>query len=408
MPAPSVPEALAIELPAEGTFKRLIWIAAACAALLKLICAATTLGTLDVATFFGFGESIMKHGLTALYRDEPLFNHMPMVGLGSALLYGITNADPRSFAFLFRVPSVAADLLTLATLLRIVPLFSTVSRWALLVFALSPVSFMVSGFHGNVDPIMTCLLTLAAFYCLKNNPVRCALFLALACNVKTPALLLTPVFFFFWLSRGCGWKFFKITCLITLAGWAYPLLVCPYEFLTHVLGYGSYWGIWGVTYWLWRTEWPPFSNLRFKGFSAEQSAVLATLKSLIILSTFWLAWVRRRIPGLGIFETIAGVWLILMVLAPGVAGQYLVWPAPFLVVTFSRSYGWITMASTLHLVVFYTVLCNGLPWFFGTGKVATNHIWMFSSNAPWIAFSIVLCWQAKALFAPRIELQEEV
>ena len=40
--------------------------------------------------------------------------------------------------------------------------------WAIALFALSPVAFMVSGFHGNVDSVLAFLLLVAAWLAVVN------------------------------------------------------------------------------------------------------------------------------------------------------------------------------------------------------------------------------------------------
>ena len=57
---------------------------------------------------------------------------------------------------------------------------------------------MVSGFHGNTDPVMVMFLVLAAHMCLKERPILAGLFLALSCQIKIVPLLFVPIFFFFW------------------------------------------------------------------------------------------------------------------------------------------------------------------------------------------------------------------
>src|SRR5437867_2896279 len=94
----------------DATAARRVWQVAWIAALLKLVCAALTLGTVDIGSFFHFGQAILDHGLPALYEREPLFNHTPLVGWFSAFVFKVTGGSPRWFAFVFRVPSIMADL----------------------------------------------------------------------------------------------------------------------------------------------------------------------------------------------------------------------------------------------------------------------------------------------------------
>jgi Gpi18-like mannosyltransferase len=162
---------------------------------LKILCAATTLGTVDITSFAEFGAAILQEGMPALYRREPLFNHMPLVGGYSALLYALVGDQQRLFGLLLRLPGIAADLITVAVLIRRLPLTVPSVRWAMFLFALSPVSFMVTGFHGNVDPILVCLLVLTTAACADGRLVASAVFYALACNIKSPAVLLGPGIF---------------------------------------------------------------------------------------------------------------------------------------------------------------------------------------------------------------------
>lgn len=383
---------------------RRVWQVAWIAALLKLLCAALTLGTVDIGSFFHFGQAILDGGLPALYEREPLFNHTPMVGWFSAFVFKVTGGSPRWFAFVFRVPSIVADLVAVGAVLRVLPLRTAGARWGVLLLAASPVSFMVSGFHGNMDPVMTCLLVLAAAACVSGGPLRCALFFSLACNAKVAALVIGPVFFFHWLARREGLRFALACAALLLAAWSYPLIACARPFTEHVLGYGSYWGIWGITYWLEQSArqfgWTQFGGVRFGDFTRAQTLVIGILKMGIIIATLALAWCRRHARGLPVFVTIAAVWTVFMVFAPGAAAQYLVWPAPFLLMMCARRYAWVTAACTVHLVIFYTVLSGGFPWYFGIARAATNPIWMLSGNIAWLAFVLCLAKMAKAALIP--------
>lgn len=382
---------------------RRVWQVAWVAALLKLLCAALTLGTVDIGSFFHFGQAILERGMPALYEREPLFNHTPMVGWFAAFVFKVTGGSPRWFAFLFRIPSIVADLVAVGAVLRVMPLRTAGARWGALLLAASPVSLMVSGFHGNMDPVMTCLLVLAAEACVRGGPLRCALFFSLACNAKVAALVIGPVFFFHWLARREGLRFALMCAGVLLAAWSYPLIACARPFTEHVLGYGSYWGIWGITYWLERSAgqfgWMQFACVRFGDFTPAQSFVIGILKMGIIVATLVIAWRRRLAREHGVFITIAAVWTVFMVFAPGAAAQYLVWPAPFLLMTCARSYAWVTLGCSIHLAIFYTVLSGGFPWYFGIARAATNPIWMLSSNIAWVAFVLCLAMMAEAALA---------
>lgn len=382
--------------PDSRPIRRQIYLAAWCAAVLKIYCAGTTLGTVDVQAFLGFGKAIVNEGMAALYNRELLFNHTPLVGSVSALLYTIGGHNERLFGFLLRLPSIAADWVVVVALMTRLPLQIPIVRRALIVFALSPVSFMVSGFHGNVDPILVCLLVLAAAACADRRLVASAVFYGLACNIKVAPLLLGPVFLFAWVARGAGLRFAFVSGGVVLLGWAYPLIACPDAFLRNVLGYSGFWGTWGITYLLSCTGVDELTGIRFGGFTAPQAAIIQVLKLIIVFGVTAFAWVRRFGESNRIFCTIAVIWLLFMTLAPAGAPQYLVWPAPFLLFLNSRAFLVITAACSIHLFIFYTVLCGGLPWDYGIVREGTNpHLWLASSILPWAAFAIVLAWQAR-------------
>jgi len=225
-----------------------ILLAALVALVAKLYCAATTTGTNDVNLFVMFGRIISESGLTPLYGATRMFNHTPLVGTATALIYDLSGDDLKRFAFLLRLPSILADSGTVLLLLRIRQTTGQPPWWALALLALSPVSFMVSGYHGNVDSIMVFLLVLAALMCVEGQPGFCGLSLGLACNVKVVPLLLVPALFFFWLHRRKALPFALAAAVTVLVGWALPLVTTPRAFIANVLGYSSYWGSWGITY----------------------------------------------------------------------------------------------------------------------------------------------------------------
>ena len=86
---------------------------------------------------------------------------------------------------------------------------------------------MVSGFHGNTDPIMVLFLVLAAFAAVRHRPVRCGIFLALSCQIKIIPVLLVPVFLFFWNHRRQLRSFILPLALTTVMLWSEPLASLP-------------------------------------------------------------------------------------------------------------------------------------------------------------------------------------
>ena len=189
-------------------------IAAVLAAAVKGAIAWNTIGTNDVITFYQFGRSLQDHGLEWTYVHNISFNHPPLTAYFLMGIYNLAHLpflqeNTISFPFLLRLPGIVADLVTVWAVFQIgKSVESKVPTWALLLFALSPASLMITGFHGNTDPIMVMFLTIATLAVIRDKPILCGLFFALSCQIKIIPLLFLPIFFFYWraLSR------FQIHC----------------------------------------------------------------------------------------------------------------------------------------------------------------------------------------------------
>lgn len=376
-----------------------IWVvsAAAIALVLKLLIAFSTIGTNDVVMFYRFSHELMRHGLEWTYRNDLLFNHPPLIAY---FLRAICAFSERPFAqeigltfpFLLRLPGIIADFLVVVTLLRIRQQKPELHLpvWALLLFALSPVSLMVSGFHGNTDSIMVMFLVLATCAGLRNQPLRCGIFFALSCQIKVVPVLFLPILIFFWLHRRALLTFLIPLCVTTLVCWSEPLLVFPLVFAKNVLSYGSTWGIWGFSYLLRLTGLPEFSRVSFFGFGGWQIFVVTACKLIIISSLLILGWRRREVESRGVWDSIAYGWIIFFIFSPGVCTQYLVWLAPFILLLSPTFYTWLLGSSSIFAFVFYNTISKGLPWYQGVSTNALNKIWTPWSLLPWFVLIIGL------------------
>ena len=399
-----------------------VWIfsGALVALFLKLAIAYTTFGTNDAITFYSFARSLSEHGLEWTYQrgvvwlaSGPIFNHPPLTAYFLRFIHGFAHNDTfrglgLTFPFLLRLPGILADVVVVIVLLRLSNVNAKLRHqsWALLLFALSPVSLMISGFHGNTDSIMVMFFVLAAYASLKNRPCLAGLFYALSCQIKIIPLLFFPVLFFFWLHRRALVSFLVPFIAISLALWSDPLLHFPALFIRNVLSYGSYWGIWGITYWLRLTGLSAFSWVWFVGFSPAQTVVVTVLKLLIIGSIILIAWRRRALDGQGLFESIAYGWIIFSVFSPGVCAQYMVWLAPFVLVLSPTLYAWVTVTSALFLFFFYNVTAHGLPWYLAISSNELNLVWTPWTVWPWLTLiaGMIWLWQKAVKADPTLRL----
>src|SRR4051812_18798248 len=235
----------------------------------KCAWALNSFGTSDLLIFSTFAKQLAETGLAETYRNNTMFNHTPLTALLLRGLYAASGGDFAAFASGFRIITALADLGSIAALLFVQRRTARPAWWVLALFAASPVSIMVSGFHGNVDPLMVLFLLWAVAALVVRRPVLCGMLLALACQVKIVPVLLAPLFLAWWWQhdRRALSKFTVAALVAMLAGWAVPLALCPAAFLHNVLGYASYWGTWGFTYWLHQTGAEVFKTISFKGLS---------------------------------------------------------------------------------------------------------------------------------------------
>jgi hypothetical protein len=390
--------------------RSLVLLAAGIALIAKLLIALNTFGTNDVAFFYLFGKSLSQRGLEWTYLSDVAFNHPPLVAGFIRVAYewdhipwlheyGIT------FPFLLRFPGIVADFVVVMALIGAAkPL--RLPTWSLLVLALSPVSVMVSGFHGNTDSVMVMFIVLAACMCLHERPILCGLFLALSCQIKIVPLLLVPIFFFYWMERRRFLAFPLPFALTLVLLWIEPLLKFPGVFIHRVLSYGSFWGLWGVTYWLRLTGVKDFAPVTYYNFLPLQQVAVTALKLAIIAAVLVLAWRRRRLEARGLFASLGWAWLIFFVLSPGVCAQYMVWLMPFILVLSPRLFAWVTVGSSLFLFFFYNTIAGGLPWYLAVSSGRLNDQWIPWSLWPWATLIVggYALWQRALRADPKLRL----
>src|SRR5437899_6830974 len=360
---------------------------------LKLAIAYNTIGTNDAVFFYGFAKVLSEHGLEWTYQHSRYFNHPPLTAYYLQGIYALTEQRwcqdiGVHFPFLLRLPGILADFLVVLVLLRMAKTDLQIPTWALALFALSPVSLMVSGFHGNTDPVMILFLVCAVWMCFRNRPVLAGLFFALSCQIKIVPLLFLPAFVFFWLSQHRSRSFLISGAITTCLLWSEPLLHFPILFAKNVLAYGSYWGIWGITYLFRLTGLPDFSRLSFFNLEPAQNIIITILKVIIVGAALWIAWQHRHARDRAFVESLACTWLVFFVFAPGVCPQYLIWLAPFILILSPTFYSCMLVASSAFLFAFYNITCGGLPWSVALSTDEVTERWISCSLLPWIVLII--------------------
>ncbi len=414
--------------PLQTCFARIdptVWVIGATlvAFLIKLTIALNTFGTNDIAGFYTFARSLHDHGLEWTYRNgspwtssSSVFNHPPLTAYYLEVIEVLSQNESLreyglTFPFLLRLPGIIADLVVVLVLLRISTTTASLRlpAWVLVLFALSPVSLMVSGFHGNTDPVMVMFLVIAAYMCLRDRALLCGIFLALSCQVKIVPLLLLPIFFFFWLNRQAAVRFTAPFVLLLIAMWSQPLIMFPALFARNVLAYGGYWGNWGLTYWLQLTRCSQLNAIGFSNLPPAAAIIASLLKAGIVFAVLVIGWRRRRLGSAAAVSSVAHAWIVFFVFTSGFCPYYLVWLAPFIVILSPAFYAWLTVTSSLFLFFFYNGLAGGLPWFIAVSRFSNPD--RFNLLTPWslwpwatLVCGMILFWKKAAAADPSLSL----
>jgi len=276
--------------------------------LLKLLLAASTVGTNDARTWEQNLTTLRTSGFAELYRSgvqyrstagallpRQAFIHPP------AVLHVLRILGNR---FWLRAACALADAGTLALLWCMFR-----GRARLLIIALSPISILISGFHGNTDSIMMFFLVAAVFFAERGNATRAGAAFGLACSVKLIPLIFAPAILLCLPGLRPRLKWLAASLAVWLALSLPYLAQEPMLILRSMLGYSGATGLWGFSLISGRTYDP----------AAKWIALLAA--SCVPLLT------KRRL-----FEQCGLIAFLFLLLSPGFGLQYLAWTVPWTVV----------------------------------------------------------------------------
>ena len=285
----------------------------------KLALASSTFGSTDVRSFLYFFRRDELTGPTSVYALVKDFNHPPPMIYALRAIHGLADRTGLPFQFWMRLPAILADVGTILVVACALRPRYRLRTTAVLLCAAAPVSVFVSGFHGNTDPVMIFLLVLSiallelegSTSSSRRTAFAGACF-GLALGVKVVPLVFGPAILL-WLP---GWKrrleFFGAALAVVLLTWAPLLLDSPALVARRVLGYGSTFGIWGISRVL------PYPALERNGRILVAGVVVAL--------SVWMNRGRRKVD---LFRQAGAVAFAFLAASPGFGVQYLAWLVPF-------------------------------------------------------------------------------
>ncbi len=368
-----------------GKHRAGIVLAASIAFVAKLLLALRTYGTNDVYTYERFGVWSGYFG-AELYKIAPDLNHPPsMLHFLRALIW-LSGATPLPFEFWLRFIGILADVGTLWLICRIVgPRLAERSVYfAVLLIAIAPTEIMISGFHGNTDPLMIFFVTAAVWLAgYRGKTAAGGAAWGLAICIKITPIVLAPVLFFSLSGLRKRMAFFAAAAVVVLVAWAPYLYQEPAAVIHQVFGYKSSYGLWGVS-WILRelvNAWPASGWIN-SGFSRLGS-------SIVMASILWISVKMNDMAKRPSLYAQAGVvFLTFFAGTSGFAVQYLAWLTPWVAELGVLPVAWYVFTGSVFLLVVYNYWNLGMPWYLAIAYPWGSH-----------QYFQLLCWISVLILA---------
>lgn len=332
---------------------------------LKIWMGLTTLGAGDVHYFRVWADMVRKYGVYGIYpvidpggqaADHLPYNHPPLTGLMLSVL-DFLSRQGLPWPFLIRLPADLADFMVALVVFEILrrrkPLWVAVTGSVLTAF--SPILFVISGYHGNTDPICAGLALLSGFLLAdRRMPFAAGMAIAAAVSVKIPAVVaVAPLLLAAGLQgrRTLG-RFLLGAAAVTVPLWG-PLLFCADSFAQDVLFYnGSFshdWGVLGMVHGLSLPDWV-----------AQLVLGPGRFVSLAVATGLGMLLVRRNR-----YDAAAAAALSMaafLALSPSYGPQYMPWAGTGAMVI-DVGYGALfTVVGGTFVVTLYNTWSGGFPW----------------------------------------------
>lgn len=363
---------------------------------LKFVLAATTWGTADSWIWEKFAHDVKNLGQIGLYYQPypkaSIFNHPPfMANFISAAesLYQSTGLPPR---FWIRSLCTLADVGTICVIARFLrPELHHENRVRLWWFLAAPATVLLSGFHGNSDPIMMffVLLTLLLLH-EEKAPWLAGLAFGMSLSIKIVPLIFLPVL---WLHLRTPRRIFEYSIsavlLFVVSGLPATAQDAPF-ILKRLFGYSGTYGVWG---------WSRALSL-IVPTSSDSIWLSAVGKYALMASLVMVSWWMNRFPRrIALSTQCAVIAMLFLTLTPSFGNQYLAWLLPLLFAIELRWSRIIFASCSLMLMISYFLWWKW-RYPYPPQDLQAVQIAMFAALACWFSIAVVLLSTLKTLASP--------
>jgi len=350
----------------------------------KLLIAMGTYGTQDIYTWTGFAQAVSQRGPVGIYTVDHALNYPPLVGYYLEMVNEI-SAWGVPLRVTIRTISSAADLLSGLLVFEILRrraslLRSTISGVAV---AASPVLFLISGYHGQTDPLFVMLVLLGSFLIIdKRMALLGGVALGLALGIKLVPIVALPTVAVYLLRHRRD----LLTRAATGFGVAFavtwgPAILTEWDGLTrNLLGYA------GINE-------RPWGLVRFAdglGWSGASQFMIGPGRYVVLMMCAFipaaLAWRWQRLG----MESVALSLVAFLVLSPAFSVQYLSWAvaAAYLLDIWSATLYNVLAGFLLYQI--YDHWNGGLPWFDGHTALVLTPGQVALAGLLWVVLILVL------------------
>jgi Gpi18-like mannosyltransferase len=182
-----------------GRLRLVVIFSAAIATMLKLQIAARTFGANDVGIWGVFAQGVRDFGPVGIYGhhfEVSLYNHGPLAGWFLLAINWLLDHHVTSFPFLIRLPACLADFVTALLVFELVRLVRSPrdAAVAAVLVVWSPVLFVISGFHGNTDPVFVMFALLSVYLLVVRGwALAAGVAFGIAVSIKLVPVVLAPL-----------------------------------------------------------------------------------------------------------------------------------------------------------------------------------------------------------------------